>query len=137
MSEIISVSAQPRAATARLALKCVKFTVMSYMVSIVLLAILAVVIVYTNVPETISAPAIKGIKLFSAFLTALLTTRSCSTKGWLFGMISGMFNIVLLMFFGSFFINSPIFVSSNIMTASLGGLCGMVGGIIGVNLGNN
>ena len=137
MSEIISVSSDSGTNTARFMLKCVKFTIVSYMVSVLLLAALAVIIVYTDVSEKISGPSIKGIKFFGAFLSALLTSKSCETKGWLYGVIAGMFNIALLMVIGSFFVDSPIFSASNIAMLALGGLCGMVGGIIGVNLADN
>ena len=137
MSEIISVSSDSGTTTARIVMKCVKFTIVSYMVSMLLLAALAVIIVYTDVSEKISAPSIKGIKLFGAFLSALLTSKSCETKGWLCGALSGIFNIALLMVIGSFFVDSPVFITSNVVMLTFGGICGMVGGIIGVNLANN
>jgi len=135
MSEIISVSASSDMGIARTSLKSLKFIIISYLISVILLAVLAVVIVYTDVSESISVPAVKSIKLFAAFLSAFLTSRSCNSKGWLCGIITGTINVALLIFIGTLLVDGSFFKKSNILLVAFGGICGMIGGIIGVNSG--
>ena len=137
LSEIISLSSESGINTIRIVLKSIKFTIISYLVSVLLLAGLSVIIVYTDVPEKISAPAVTGIKLFGAFLSAFLTSKSCQARGWLCGLISGVLNIFILTAVGSLFTDYAVFASANLTKLGLGGICGMVGGIIGVNFGKN
>ncbi len=136
MSEIISASASDFSLF-KLVLKALKFTIISYVVSVIFLAALAVLVVYTDVPEAVSAPAVKGIALFGAFLSAFLTSKATITRGWLCGAFTGFFNIFLLKLLGAAVLGAPIFASANIVMMAGGALCGMIGGIIGVNFGNN
>ena len=137
MSEFISASSDSGISAIRILSKSVKFTIVSYLVSVLLLAVLTVVIVYTDVPEKISGPSVIAIKMFGAFLSAFLTSKSCETKGWLCGIVSGVVNILLLMVIGSLISNSHTPVSDNLTNLLFGGACGMIGGIIGVNFVKN
>ena len=137
LSEIISLSSESGINTIRIVLKSIKFIIISYLVSVLLLAALSVIIVYTDVPGKISAPAVTAIKLFGAFLSAILTSKSCQAKGWLCGLISGVLNLLILMFIGSLLTDSAVFATDNLTKLAIGGVCGMVGGIIGVNFGKN
>ena len=137
MSEIVSASSNSGAIVGRTFLKSVKFTVISYIISIILLAVLAVVIVYTDVSEKISVPAVRIITFFGAFLSAFLTAKNSSSKGWLCGTFTGCFNVALLMCIGAFLTDASLFTRSNFIFVLVGGVCGMIGGIIGVNMGHN
>ena len=121
----------------RTILKSVKFTVISYIMSIILLAVVAVIVVYTDVSEKISVPSVRVITLLGAFISALLTSKNSSSKGWLCGILTGAFNVAVLMSIGAFLTDASLFTKSNLILVSLGGMCGMIGGIIGVNLGDN
>lgn len=135
MSETISVS-NSDTDIFKVVLKTVKFTLVSYVVSVILIAALAVLLVYTDMSEAVSAPAVKGITLFGAFLSAFLTAKTANAKGWLCGMFAGAFNIFALQLIGTAAFGAPLFVSSNFIMVALGAVCGMTGGIIGVNFGN-
>ena len=137
MSDVISVSSGSAAGTARIILKSLKFIILSYIVSFVLLLILALVLVYTDAPETVSHPAVNIITLSGAFMSAFLTGRSLSSKGWLFGFAAGIINIVILYALGTLFTSAEFFTASNMAFMLYGGMCGVVGGIIGVNTGKN
>lgn len=137
MSDIISVSPGLAAGSKRTILKSLKFTFLSYIISLVLLAIVAALVVYTNIPESISGTAVSVITLFGAFLSSFLTCRGISSKGWLFGFLTGAFNIAFLFFLGTFLTSESLFTVSKLLFTLYGGLCGAAGGIIGVNLGKN
>ena len=135
MSEIISVSGSSTDLF-KLVLKTVKFTLVSYVVSVILIAVLAVLLVYTDMSESLSAPAVKGITLFGAFLSAFLTAKTTSSKGWLSGIFAGALNIFILQLIGAAAFGAPLFAPSGFIMLALGAVCGMTGGIIGVNSGN-
>lgn len=137
MSDIISVSAGSGAGTIRVLLKSVKFIILSYIISFILLLVLAAVIVYTNVSETISNPAVNIITLSGAFISSFLTAKNLTSRGWLFGFLSGLFNVAFLFAAGTLFTSSPFFTVPKIMFMLYGGICGAIGGIIGVNVGKN
>ena len=137
MSDVISVSSGSGAGTARILLKSLKFIILSYIISFVLLLLLAFVLVYTDAPETISNPAVNIITLSGAFISAFLTGRSLSSKGWLFGFAAGTINIVILFALGTLFTRTPFFLASKLAFILYGGICGAIGGIIGVNTGKN
>jgi len=137
VSDVISVSSGSTAGAARVILKSLKFIILSYIISFALLLILALVLVYTDAPETISAPAVNIITLSGAFMSAFLTGRSLNSKGWIYGFAAGIINIVILFALGTVFTHTPFFSASKLMFMLYGGICGAVGGIIGVNTGKN
>ena len=136
MSEIISASSNSGTTNFRAFFKVIKFTIISYVVSVILISVLAVIIVYTNVPQSIANLSVKGITLFGAFLSALLVAKSHRTKGWLCGLFTGMFNVALLMFVGTILVDAVFFSKSTVSLILCGGISGILGGIICVKLGN-
>ena len=137
MSDVISVSTGSNTGVVRILLKSVKFIILSYVISFILLLVLALVIVYTDVSETISGPAVNIITLSGAFVSSFLTAGNLTSKGWICGFLSGMLNIMLLFAAGSLFTSSAFFTAHKMMFMLYGGICGAVGGIIGVNVGKN
>lgn len=132
MSEPISVPASANASAVSV-LKGVKFILISYVVSLALIALLSALVVYTGIPEAVCVPAVKVITFFGAFLSALLTTRSTGSRGWLFGAISGGCNIMLLNLLGMALFGAKVFNASGALMVLLGCVAGMAGGIVGVN----
>ena len=137
MSENISVSASTGTNVLNTALKAIKFILISYVISIILLALVAVFIVYTDVSESISGPAVKIITLLGAFISAFLTSKSAEAKGWICGAFTGGLNVFLLMVIGMALMGTQIFSMPNTILMLSGSFCGLIGGILGVNLGNN
>ncbi len=115
-------------------LKSIKFILISYLISFLLIAVLSAVITWTDVPEAVASPSVRVITFFSAFLSALLTTRSSGSKGWLVGALTGAINIAVLLLFGMALFGGMAFSFSNALMILLGAVSGMAGGIIGVNL---
>ncbi|MBO7288489.1 MAG: TIGR04086 family membrane protein [Clostridia bacterium] len=137
MSDVISATAGSGAGTIRILLKSVKFIILSYIISLILLLVLAFVIVYTDISETISNPAVSIITLSGAFISSFLTAKNLTSRGWLFGFVTGIFNIAFLFALGTLLTSSAFFTVPKIMFMLYGGMCGAIGGIIGVNVGKN
>ncbi len=137
MSDIISVSSVSGRSTARFVLKSLKFIFVSYIISVILLAVLALALVYTDFPESYSFPAVKIITIFGAFLSAFLSCRSITSLGYLCGLATGGANVIILLLIGQAFSSSPVFTMSNFALVAIAMLGGAVGGIMGVNIGKN
>ena len=137
MSDVISATAGSGAGTIRILLKSVKFIILSYIISLILLLVLAAVIVYTDISETISNPAVSIITLSGAFISSFLTAKNLTSRGWLFGFVTGIFNIAFLFALGTLLTSSAFFTVPKIMFMLYDGMCGAIGGIIGVNVGKN
>lgn len=137
MSERVSTSSNAPATAVSTLLKAVKLIFISYIISVVMIMALAAVLVYTDMPDSYSEPGVKIIELFAAFLSALLIAKNVGGKGWLCGLLAGGANIIILLLLGSLLMNSVFFTNSNISLISCGALCGIAGGIVGVNLGDN
>lgn len=132
MSEPISVSASASIGAGSI-FKGIKFIIVSYVVSLALIALLSALIVYTSLPEAVCAPAVRIITFFGAFLSALLTTRSAGSRGWLLGAASGAANIMILILLGMALMGGRMISASNLLMILFGAVAGMAGGIVGVN----
>ena len=115
-------------------LKAVKFILISYIISVALIAVVSLVVVSTDVPEAICTPSVRVITFFGAFLSSLLTTRNLTSRGWLLGAFVGGLNLALLILLGVAAYGTNIFSLHNIYMILFGIISGMAGGIIGVNI---
>ena len=136
MSEPISVSASAAFGAGSI-FKGIKFIIVSYVVSLAMIALLSALIVYTSLPEAFCAPAVRIITFLGAFLSALLTTRSAGSRGWLLGAVSGAANIMLLILLGMALMGGKMISASNLLMILFGAVAGMAGGIVGVNTQKN
>ncbi|MBO5370794.1 MAG: TIGR04086 family membrane protein [Clostridia bacterium] len=110
----------------------IKFMFISYIVSALLIAVLAALLTYTDVPESVASPAVWGITLFAAFLSAFYTAKSASVRGWLCGMVSGVCNVLVLAGAGMIIYSAPVSASMLLRIAG-GAVAGAIGGICGIN----
>lgn len=115
-------------------LKTVKFILISYVLSVALIAVLSALTVYTDLPESASAPLVKIITFFGAFVSAFLNAGASGSRGWLFGALTGGLNIVILIILGTAFYGNNPFDASNAVSVLIGTAVGIFGGILGVNM---
>jgi len=116
-------------------LKGIKFIIISYITSLILIFTLTALIVYTDVPEGAGSIGVGIITFFGSFLSGLLFGRSTKRGGLLWGAIQGILNILGLFLLG-FAIYGETGETSDMIIKILGGcICGAIGGIIGVNTG--
>lgn len=136
MSEQNSISSGSLSVVGNL-LKVLKFILVSYVVSALLIAGLAALLAYTSLPEALANPGVRIIRMFGAFLTGLMLSRSVGKRGLLWGFAGGMMNIVLLGVLGSFLPEVSQNISKMLLTSLAGGATGALGGIIGINTNKN
>lgn len=132
MSESNSVSPDSFSGFGKI-VKGIKFILISYIVSLLLIVLLAALLAYTSLPEAVSAPAVSAITYFAAFLSGFLTARSAGGRGWMWGMLSGIGNILLLSIAGLLLYSGAPAPGRVLVTAICGGIAGAVGGILGIN----
>ncbi|MBQ4526913.1 MAG: TIGR04086 family membrane protein [Clostridia bacterium] len=129
MSENISVSSGKLSRV----LKGIKFILISYCISVALVAVVSALIVYTDIPEHISNPAVKIITFFGVVLSSYLTSRTAQNRGWLCGAWVGGLNIAMLILIGTAIFGNYPFTVSNVVSVLIGCVLGSIGGIIGIN----
>lgn len=132
MSEIVSTASGNKIPGV---LRGIKFIIFSYIVSVLLLAALSALIVYTAFPEKYAPVSVKGITLFGAFLSAFLTSRRAPGRGWLCGMINGACNVTLLAVLGVALFGGAVFEAANLTMILSGAGAGVLGGMLGINAG--
>lgn len=114
-------------------LKILKFIVISYAVCVLLIAVLSALLVYTDLPESITEPCIKLITYLGVFISAFLSARSSNSRGLLWGAYTGGLNIIILTFIGAAAYGNRFFDLSNLIAILSGAGVGAVGGILGIN----
>lgn len=134
MSETLSADSKHGSCKGAVILKAIKFIFISYLVSVILLAILAAVIVYTDVPGEAAAPSVKAVTLFGTLLSGFMMSFSIERRGWLYGFIIGLVNIIILLLAGMLIFGSGSVNMHTIIMLLCGGLCGAFGAIVGMNI---
>lgn len=114
-------------------LKTLKFIVISYAVCVLLIAVLSALLVYTDLPESITNLSVKVITYVGVFISAFLSARSSNSRGLFWGAYTGGLNIMILTFIGAAAYGNRFFDLSNLMAILAGMGIGAVGGILGIN----
>lgn len=114
-------------------IKILKGSIVSILITIVLLLIFAVLLAYTNMPETIIVPVIIGVSSISILAGSIISSIKIKKQGLINGGLVGFIYIATIYLISSslqkdFGIN----VYSIIMIFACI-LAGCIGGIIGVN----
>lgn len=111
----------------------IKGTIISFMTTIIFLLIFSVIFTYTNISESFITPTIIVITAISIFIGSTISNSKMQKNGLLNGAIIGgiyIFGIYLL----SGIINNSFALSvPSIIVIVTGIICGMFGGVIGVN----
>ncbi len=115
-------------------IRILKGAIFSILLSLILLFIFAMLLTYTSLSETTMIPVVTIIAGISIFIGSTISTIKIKKNGLLNGSLVGLIYILLLylcssIYFASFSININSII---IICASV--VCGMIGGIIGVNL---
>ena len=105
----------------------------SYLITFVFLLIFAFVITYTEFPGSVISPVIVAATLISVALAGVLNGRNSSEKGWLSGSISGFLYMLILYLAGSIVFRDFSVNSHSVVMLVSGVMCGILGGIIGIN----
>lgn len=106
----------------------------STIISLILILILAALLTFTPIKESIINPAIIFISMFSILISSFMIGKKIKKKGILSGTIFGLV-FMLLLYLISSFINMQFSLNTqSILMIGLGILGGTIGGILGVNV---
>lgn len=102
--------------------------------SIIVLTIFAILLTYTNIPESTITPVVLTITGVSILIGSTISTRKIKKNGLLYGGAVGLIYIILLYITSSISISGFSLSSGSFIMLVVGAITGMIGGIIGVNL---
>ena len=112
----------------------VKGFAFSIICTLALLLIFSILLTYTNISEDIIPFSIIGISATSILIGSIVSTKKLNKNGLLNGGIVGIVHMILI-YFSSSVLNTGFRMNFyTILMIVIGILCGIVGGIIGVNL---
>lgn len=111
----------------------IKGTIISFVITIIFLLIFSVILTYTNIRENFITPTIIVITAISIFIGSTISNSKMQKNGLLNGAIIGGIYLIGIYLISSI-INQKFALSmqSTVMIIS-GMICGMFGGILGVN----
>jgi len=133
VSETNSNSALHTGRSISTVLKALKFILVSYVISVVIILLAALIVVYTDVPESFMTLSVKIVTFLGAFLSALFTSRHAMTKGWMCGMLTSLAHVFLLHLIAKLTMGVDPGLTFSAGELAISALCGFAGGIIGVN----
>ncbi|MCI9039362.1 MAG: TIGR04086 family membrane protein [Clostridia bacterium] len=112
----------------------VKGCTLSIVLSIILLTIYALLLVNTTVSESTMMPVVLTITGVSILIGGTVSARKLRKNGLIYGGIVGLVYVITLYLASSIsMVGFSLSINSFIMLA-VGGIAGIIGGIIGVNL---
>ncbi|WP_213974982.1 TIGR04086 family membrane protein [Tepidanaerobacter acetatoxydans] len=115
-------------------IRILKGVVRAYLFTLFLFLILALLIYFTSVSESIIPKAVIIISAFSIFLSGIDVTRNIDSMGWLHGGLIGFLYIAILLMLSFLIVPSFYFKWNIAIDLFLGFLTGVLAGILGVNI---
>lgn len=115
-------------------IRILKGVVRAYLFTLFLFLILALLIYFTSVSESIIPKAVIIISAFSIFLSGIDVTRNIDSMGWLHGGLIGFLYIAILLMLSFLIVRSFYFKWNIAIDLFLGFLTGVLAGILGVNI---
>jgi putative membrane protein (TIGR04086 family) len=106
----------------------------SYLITIPLFLIFALILSSTSYPEKLIMPAVSIITIISLIVAGSISTRNLKSRGWLNGAIVGFLYILILYIIGSIACGNFSITRYVWTMALIGVLAGAIGGILGINL---
>ncbi len=109
-------------------------TLTAFLITIILMGLLAVCICYTPLPEEAVTGAVYILNYVSVFTAGLLSAAKAKRKGFVTGGIAGACYMMLVYLLGVILFNGVHFTKDIALMVLYCTIVGMVGGIIGINL---
>lgn len=110
-----------------------KNLIVSYLISVVLLFVTAILATYLNMPDNILNIAVIVVTGLCLIITGFRSAKHCGRNGLLNGIIAGLVYTVILYLIGCAVNRGFAFTMSTISALIMGVVCGGLGGIIGIN----
>jgi len=106
----------------------------AYIITIIIFLVFAVVITYTDFPESAIPAVVVVTTIISIIIAGSKVASRAKSKGWLNGAIAGILYMTILYIASSLIFNGFTFDRYVIYMFILGLFSGAFGGIIGINL---
>jgi len=110
-----------------------KGVIISYLITIPMFIIFALILSYTNFPERLIQPAVVITTVISILVAGSSVTRNVRSKGWLNGAIVGFIYMLVLYALSSIVFDNYSIDRYVITMTIIGVLTGAIGGILGIN----
>ncbi len=107
----------------------------AYLISLVLLLILALIVTYTSFNEDWANTAVGIIGGIAALVTGIFAAKNAQSRGYLHGGIAAVIYRLLLTCVGDLIYTGADFGMKFFLSLLLAFILGAVGGIIGINMG--
>lgn len=105
----------------------------SYIITIPLFAVFALVLSWTGFPDRLMKPAVVITTITSILLAGITTTRTLKNRGWFNGGMVG-FIYMLVLYILSSIVYDDFTIDRYVTTMTvIGVLTGAIGGIVGIN----
>ena len=111
-----------------------KGIIAAYIFVLFIFLIMALIITYTNISETLIPMLASITMIVSASISGMYVGTKTKKKGWLNGAIEGLFYVILLIFMSWIFMKDFSMDRYVLFKSIIGVASGGLGGIIGVNL---
>ena len=114
-------------------IRIIKGSIFAIIISFILLLIFAMLLCYTNLPESTMLPVILVTTGISILIGSMISTRKIRKNGILNGGMVGTIYIIVLYLISSLFLAGFNLTLNSFIMLIVGVITGMIGGIIGVN----
>lgn len=113
---------------------CIKTVMGAFLITIILLAVLALLICYTPLPEEAITPSVYVLNYFSVFMAGLFSAAKSKRKGFVSGGVSGALYMLLVYLLGFFLFGGIAFTKNVMLSIFYCLITGMIGGVVGINI---
>jgi len=115
-------------------LSLVKTTLTAFLITLILMSVLALLICFTPLPEEAVTPCVYILNYVSVFLAGLFSALRRKRRGFLTGAAAGGVYMALLFLLGFVLFGGIRFTKGVALQIFYCVICAMMGGIIGVNV---
>jgi putative membrane protein (TIGR04086 family) len=102
--------------------------------ALLIFIIMALLITYTNISESIIPMMASIVMVVSSLITGMVVGVKIKRKGWLYGALAGLVYILLIVFMSWVLVADFSIEKIVLIKSLLGIIAGGIGGMIGVNL---
>ncbi len=115
-------------------LQTIKSVIVSMFFTAMALLLLALLVTYGPVSESVINICVKAATIISVFFAAMMGAGKIKSKGWLVGLLTAITYIFLMFCIAELAFENTFFGGNNFKNIFACILAGMFGGILGVNL---
>ena len=111
-----------------------KTVVTAFLITIILMGVLALLICYTPISEEAITPSVYVLNYFSVFMAGLLSAARAKRRGFVTGGLSGGLYMLLVFLLGYLLFGGIEFTKAVAMNILYCLVLGTVGGVVGINI---